>query len=139
MAPYRIVDLNPFSGAPTGNELAEISNAGNASTSIPIAVQAAARAPTNVTISSTVTVGANGYGDILVNVAGTVTVNLPAASARSGVPVSIVDIGGHAAANNITIVPNGAETIKGSGTLVISSNFGGTTLWPISTGNWYTK
>jgi len=137
--PYRITDLTSFSIPPTGNELAEISNAGAGSFSIPIAVLAAARPPTIVNAPSTVTVGANGYGDVLVNIAGAVTVNLPAASTRSGVPVSIVDIGGNATAHNITINANGAETIKGSSSLTISANYGGVTLWPISTGNWYTK
>lgn len=138
--PYRIIDLTQ-SSTPTGNELAEISNGGNGSLQIPIAVLASARQPSNVTVGgSTVTVSSTGYGDILVNVSsGGTTVNLPAASTRSGVPVAVVDVGGTASTSNIVINANGAEKIKGSSSLTISTNFQGVNLWPLSTGGWYTK
>ena len=78
---------------------------------------------------------------ITVNVAGAVTLNLPAAhtpsvgpQAQPGLfvqnPITIVDIGGNATANPITINPNGAETIMGLATISLSVNYGGYTLKP---------
>lgn len=71
----------------------------------------------------------------LVNVAGAVTVNLPAASGRSGYPITIKDISGNAATNNITINRNGADTIEGKTSIVINNNYGFFKLIPI-TGGW---
>lgn len=135
---YRIIDLTAFSGRPAGTELAEISTAGSGSFQMSLAVLAASRTAINVTSASR-SVAATDYGDVLVNFGGAVTIQLPTANSRVGVPVSVVDISGAAASNNITILPNGAETIMGQSSLVISGNYGSFNLWPISTGNWYTK
>src|SRR4051812_27336791 len=62
---------------------------------------------------------------LLVNVAGVVAVNLPTAASRAGYPLIVKDASGLAHTNNITITPNGAETIEGLATLVISADFGG--------------
>ncbi len=51
---------------------------------------------------------------------GAVAVNLPAGANKQ--VFVIVDQTGDAATNNITITPNGAETINGSATLVLSTN-----------------
>ncbi len=67
---------------------------------------------------------------------GAITINLQAAALRGGKPLGIKDVTGHAAANNITIVPNGAETIDGAATLVITADFGGYLLNP-ETGGYY--
>jgi hypothetical protein len=79
-----------------------------------------------------------------VNVAGSVTIVLPScqnpgvpAGAMPGLytknPVTIVDVGGNAAANNITINPNNAgETVMGLTSVKIATNFGGYTLLPVS-------
>jgi hypothetical protein len=80
---------------------------------------------------------------IEVNVAGAVTIVLPscqtpAAGAQAqprlfaSNPITIVDIGGNAAANNITINPNNVgETVMGLSSIKIATNFGGYTLQPV--------
>ena len=137
---YEIIQLAAYPGLiPTGNEIMELSNNGNGSYQMPMGVLSAARQPTTILAGGTYAVGANNYGDILVSVAAATTFNLPAASTRTGVPVSIVDIGGNAGSNNITINPNGAELIIGLSQVVIRTNYGGMTLWPISSGGWYQK
>jgi len=78
-----------------------------------------------------------------VNVAGAVTIILPLSAnpvvgpqAQPGLfadnPITIVDIGGNAAANNITIQPyNVSETVMGLASIKIATNFGGYTLQPV--------
>src|SRR6516164_11438278 len=75
-----------------------------------------------------------------VNVAGAVTIILPscqfpAAGAQAqprlfaSNPITIVDVGGNAAANPITIQPfSGAETVMGLSSIKIATNYGGFTL-----------
>lgn len=78
---------------------------------------------------------------VQVNVAGAVTVILPDPSVGAGagvlpgksvrVPVSIVDIGGFAAANPITIQPDSSSRkIMGLNQIQITSDFGGFILYP---------
>src|SRR5438270_790072 len=50
---------------------------------------------------------------LLVNDAAPVAINLPTAASRAGYPLTIKDKSGAAHTNNITITPNGAETIEG--------------------------
>ena len=79
---------------------------------------------------------------VTVNVAGAVTLNLPKAHSPAKAtgqlglfvqnPITIVDIGGHATANPITINPNGSETIMGLSSITLSVNYGGYTLKPIN-------
>lgn len=52
-----------------------------------------------------------------------VTVNLPAASTATGRIIMVKDSGGNAATNNITVDGNASETIDGSATYVLSSNY----------------
>lgn len=54
---------------------------------------------------------------------GTQTITLPAAATVSGYVFIIKDAGGLAGTNNITIDPNGAETIDGAATYTMSSNY----------------
>jgi hypothetical protein len=79
---------------------------------------------------------------VQVKVAGPVTIILPSAlnsglvaGANPGpfvkAPITIVDVGGNAAAHPITIEPiNAAETIMGLASIQITSNFGGFILEP---------
>lgn len=83
---------------------------------------------------------------VQVSVAGAVTLTLPSALTRLGIrgnaqpglavgaSITIVDIGGFAAANPITIQPvSVAETIMGLAQIQITSNYGGFILQPSST------
>lgn len=72
---------------------------------------------------------------LLVNDAGAVTINLPAASARNGYPLIIKDVSGAAQTNNITINRNGSDTIEGLISITINAAYGGYKLVPI-TGGW---
>ena len=79
--------------------------------------------------------------DQLINVTYTatdvVTVNLvAAATAKAGKVVVIVDGGGNAGTNNITIDGNSAETISGAATYVISGDYNAVTLW-CDGSNWF--
>jgi hypothetical protein len=82
---------------------------------------------------------------VTVNVSGSVTVKLPSAinpaSAMAGVvgalfadqPITIVDVGGFAGANPITIQPfSASEKIMGLAQITISDNYGAYTLAPNS-------
>lgn len=55
---------------------------------------------------------------------GAVTVTLPSALCVTGRGYIIKDIGGSAASNNITVATEGAETIDGSATDTIDTNYG---------------
>ena len=136
---WKITDLPALGAIPTGAELVEVSTGGTLSSKVALAVLANGLQDTNVSSSGTTTIGASQYGAILVSVNGAVTIQLPAASLRLGVPVPVADVGGFAQTHNITILPNGIETIMGQASLAISSSYGAYTLWPISTGGWYTR
>lgn len=78
---------------------------------------------------------------IYVNFAGTVALTLPDAAAwlaahANGLPLTIKDISGAAAANNITITRAGADTIDGATNYVIASDYGGVKLRPPAAGSW---
>jgi hypothetical protein len=64
------------------------------------------------------------------------SVQLPAASSRGGFPITIKDLKGDAATNNITVLPNGAETIDGLLSVVINSNYGSYKFYPAQNG-WF--
>lgn len=64
---------------------------------------------------------------------GPVEIDLTAAAARNGVSLVIKDYKGNAANNNITIKPNGAETVDGftnAAPLKINANYDGVNLRP---------
>ncbi len=61
---------------------------------------------------------------------GAITINLQPAAGRGGIPLTVKDVSGNAAANNISIVRNGAETIDGLTTYPINMDFGGVRLNP---------
>lgn len=71
-----------------------------------------------------------------VNRAGTVTVTLPTAEVRPGRIYTVEDESGAAASNNITVATEGSETIDGSATDVISTNYGSKTYYSDGS-NWF--
>jgi len=79
-------------------------------------------------IASPIVVAAN---DQILNVninSGPATCALPAAATRAGVPLTFKDVGAQFGANNLTITPNGVETIDGGANLVLKTNHQGVTL-----------
>ena len=100
-----------------------------------------------ITAAGTVAVS-RGTNLITLNVNASVTLNLPSAKASPQspqaipgqwvlIPLTIVDIGGFAAANTYTINPFGAELISGLATIRLASNYGAFLLKPIlETGGW---
>lgn len=85
---------------------------------------------------------------VLVNFNGAVTIQLPSAKSSAAgdnvipglavaTPITIVDAGGFANANNITITPFGSETIDGLASIAINSNYGAFVLRPnLTSGGW---
>lgn len=72
-----------------------------------------------------------------VNFAGAVTLTLPSAQAvLAGHPYVVKDESGAAAANNITVDTQGAETIDGAATDVINTNFASIGYYTDGT-NWF--
>ena len=96
-----------------------------------------------------VTTLTGGSSVVLVDVAATVTLNLPDVtrwiSQPAGQPSTslerilvVKDFGGHAASFNITIDGFGTQTIDGSLTATISTNFGYLRLYPLNSGaGWF--
>ncbi len=85
---------------------------------------------------------------VTVSFNGSVTLNLPSAKASPQspqaipgqwvlLPVTIVDVGGFAGANPITINPSGVELISGLAAVQLASAYGSIILKPIlETGGW---
>jgi len=73
---------------------------------------------------------------ILVTLAAAKTITIPTAQAVAGRTIVVKDIAGNAGTYNITIATEGAETIDGSATTVISGNYDSITM--VSDGiNWF--
>jgi hypothetical protein len=92
-----------------------------------IAVRVATTDPVTVTSATDCVVR------VELSVPGPCTVNLPAGV--DGQYFVIIDGLGDASTNNITITPDGAETINGQATLVLDSDYGAYAL-AFKTGNW---
>jgi hypothetical protein len=96
-------------------------------------------APTVVTANANLTTA-----DVVVqtNQSGAIALVVPGSdswatvNSRYGVPLSIMDISGAAATNNVTITFTGGEAASGLTSLVIRSNYGVLRLMPKSGGGW---
>lgn len=68
--------------------------------------------------------------------AGSPTCALPAAATRNGAPLMFKDVGGHAAAHNLTFTTTGGETMDGiaSGSVAITTNYGWLEFTPFNDG-----
>jgi hypothetical protein len=112
------------------------------STSVQTAIQALDTAQqelkgqlTPITAAGTVTVNATQGGVAIDKTVGVATtVQLPAAASRNGIAVIVKDMKGDASTNNITVLPNGSETIDGESQDVIDVNLASRTYRPIATG-----
>lgn len=71
---------------------------------------------------------------IFVNASAALTVTLPAINGLQ--QVHIVDVGGNAETNNITIDPNGSETINNDTDVIINTNNSSITLMSDGSTNW---
>ena len=80
------------------------------------------------------TLAAGNFGDVVITTIATVTVQLPDSTARSGFPVRISDRSGNP---HITILTAGGQTYAGLTSITLATPFGGFTLWPLTTGGWY--
>lgn len=58
---------------------------------------------------------------------------LPPAATRNGIPLTFKDLG-QASIRNITITPNGTETIDGQATFLMTNNYQGVTFVPFNDG-----
>lgn len=100
-----------------------------------IASQPIAIVPTTVAFAaSPYTVLATDVALYVDTAGGAITINLQASAIRAGVPIIIKDVTGHALANNIALVANGAETTDGQASYSIGADFGGVTLNPLAGG-----
>lgn len=91
--------------------------------------------PTSISFaSSPYTVLATDYLILVDTSGGAVTINMMAAAARNNLPVEIKDSTGNAAANPISVVRNGAETIDGLTTYPMASDFVAYTFKPATGG-----
>jgi hypothetical protein len=80
-------------------------------------------------------------GDSLLGViytpSGTVSISLPAASTYINKVLTIVDEGGSAGSNNITITPGGGNNIAGQGSISITTNYGSLNLYSNGSNAWF--
>lgn len=92
---------------------------------------------TIVTAAGTYNVGATD-SIILINktIAAANNVQLPSSLSHNGLPLTVKDLKGDAATNNIMVLPSGAETIDGLTSVPINANYGGFKFWPLITGGW---
>jgi hypothetical protein len=73
--------------------------------------------------------GAYGYS-IMSTVASALTLNLPSAEDRAGIPLYIVDLGGVLFTYNATLVCDGSDLIQGQSTFIMDNNYETAILYP---------
>jgi hypothetical protein len=134
------VAQEPMAAPLTGLELTRIVQGGASAQTTLAAIAALAAFPFSLLVRSTggtLILATNFYGDIAVNTAAALTINLPDSTARAaGVSIGVIDVFGAPA---ITIVPFGSQKIMGLSSLALTTSFGSYALWPLTSGGWYTK
>jgi hypothetical protein len=111
---YRIPEAGETNWADLSDFLVALANSAQSTTFQKYAVRKPTTSPVTVSASSDCLVVTD------LSVAGAVTVNLPAGANKQMFIIS--DGKGDAKTNNITINPNGAETIAGTSSLVLNTN-----------------
>jgi hypothetical protein len=85
--------------------------------------------------SSPITINTSTDSIINVNInTGAPSCTLPTAASRVGAPLTFKDVGGHFAANPLTITPAGGDNIDGGGAITLNVNRQGVTLVPANDG-----
>jgi len=126
---YSIPEVGQLNWANLSNFLVDLGNNAAVAQEAEQAIRVATSTPVTVAAATDYAV----ITDLTVPAA--VAVNLPVGV--NGQIFVIVDGEGDAATNNITITPNGAETIRGAATLVLSNNRAGVALqYHASTTDW---
>jgi hypothetical protein len=111
---YSVPASGEVNWASLSNFLIALGNAAQGTTAQKVAARKATSTPVTVVAGTDCVVATD------LSSAGAVAVNLPAGNA--GQYYVVIDGKGDAGTNNITITPNGSETIKGSANLVLSEN-----------------
>jgi hypothetical protein len=104
---------------------------------MPLSVLTAARNQRSVAASPIVIAGSDQILNLNIG-AGAPTCALPTYASRNGIPLTFVDVGKQAQAHNITLTPNGAETIANNPqvgpSFVMATNGQAVTLNPFNDG-----
>ena len=105
-----------------------------------LSILAELQTPQVITAAGDHTVDTDDYYLVFNKTSGAATeVTLPASADRVG-PITIKDGKGDANSNNITVTPDGSETIDGLSSWVLSFAYSGVTLIPRPDGNgWWTR
>lgn len=124
-AQIRSAPLSGISATNVQDALAQLAAGGGTGTTPPSIT------PTSISVvNSPYTMQTTDYLILVDTSGGPVTINVQAASARVLREVTIKDSSGNAAANNISLVRNGADVIDGLTTYPINSDFGAVMLSP---------
>jgi hypothetical protein len=91
------------------------------------------RARTQRSVTATPIVVASTDEILNCNITAAAACALPAAATRNGLALTFKDLG-QAAAHNITLTPNGVETIDGAANAVLKNNYQSMTLVPFNDG-----
>lgn len=101
---------------------------------IPVVTEPTVVTANTVLATSDVVVQTNQSGAIAVTLPG--SDSWAAVNSRYGIPLTVMDISGHASTNNVTINFTGGQTASGLAPLVIGSDYGVFRFTPKSGGGW---
>jgi hypothetical protein len=92
---------------------------------------------TNVTTATYTALDTDHFLGVSRTTAGTCTITLPLIATVGKITYEIIDTGGNAENNNITIVPTGVDTISGEISIIISENSNAVSLTNDGTTSWF--